>query len=153
MLKLQMEKQLPAFCGPCALKYVMDYYGVTKSQKEIANLACASKKNGSEPWDLLHAAFVCGFSGEYIIGCSMDRLKELLFKEIPVIVDYRRKWGGHYSVVVGFREGEIFLADPSVAEVISMKEEDFEKAWFEEYTMAGEDVKVLREAVIVEKNG
>lgn len=151
MIKLNLEKKLPGYCGLCSLKYVMDYYGITKSQKEIAKFAGAAKENGSEPWDLLHAASVFGFSGEYIVECSMDRLKEFISKGTPVIVEYEREFGGHYSVVVGFKEGKIYLADPNISEVISMDEKEFQKIWFDEYTIDGKEVKILREAIVIER--
>jgi ABC-type bacteriocin/lantibiotic exporter with double-glycine peptidase domain len=150
MLELKkIEKQLPGYCGPASLKIVLDYYGVQKGQNEIAKLANASVEEGAEPWGLVQAASQLGFKASYISNGSLEDLREFIKLNIPVVIDYQRKWGGHYSVVIGFEEDKIVLADPQKAKVVKEKIDKFSNSWWESY---GADSKIFGEMIVVYPN-
>jgi len=46
MIKLKPFRQTPGLCGPASLKMVMDYYGVSVSEKEIARVAGSTRERG-----------------------------------------------------------------------------------------------------------
>jgi ABC-type bacteriocin/lantibiotic exporter with double-glycine peptidase domain len=148
MISLNIKKQIPNYCGPTALKMVLDFYGIKKSQKEIGRLSNVDE-DGTEPWELLQAAKLYGISGEYIVGCSIEKLKSFISQGIPIIVDFQGNQGGHYSVVVGFEDGQIYLADPQSGKIVSFLEEEFRERWYEIYEIDGKDTLIYGEAVVL----
>ena len=63
MLKLKPYIQTTGYCGPASLKMVLEFYGVKKSEKELAKLSGATHKAGVNPAGLLKAANKLGFKG------------------------------------------------------------------------------------------
>jgi len=55
MLKVKPFKQTTGFCGPVSLRMVLDYFGIKKSEKELAKLSDCSKSKGVAAEGLLKA--------------------------------------------------------------------------------------------------
>ena len=51
-------------CGPASLKIILGYYGVEKSEKEVANSAIIVKGIGWDDKDIARAAEILGFKVE-----------------------------------------------------------------------------------------
>ena len=102
MLKVRNFRQKTGFCGPASLKMVLEYLGVKRSEKELAELSGATKEKGTEARNLLKAAKSLGFKG-FVKDFSKitDIKKYVVQKKIPVIVDWFSRDEGHYSAVVG----------------------------------------------------
>jgi len=58
MIKLKPFRQTPGLCGPASLKMVMDYYGVSVSEKEIARVAGSTREFIRTPKDLVLRAML-----------------------------------------------------------------------------------------------
>ena len=76
MIKLKPFRQRPGLCGPASLKMVMDYYGVSVSEAEIAKIAGASKEKGTSFEGLIKAAKRFGF---YVFMSGEENFREKLF--------------------------------------------------------------------------
>ena len=63
MIKLKPFQQSTGYCGPAVLKMVLDFYGVKKTEKELAKLSGATRERGVEAPALLSAAKKLGFKG------------------------------------------------------------------------------------------
>lgn len=149
-------------CGPASLKIVMDYYGVNKSENELAELTNLTPGIGVGDKDIVEVAKILGFSTEVKDDSKFEDIEFWLNKGVPVIVDWftrgRQDYGdsdvadGHYSVVVGLDGNYIYLQDPEIGKERKIRREDFVKVWFD---FTGENIKsdelVIRQLIAIYK--
>jgi len=148
MIKLKPVKQSVGYCGPACLKIVMDYYGVSKSERVWAKLTKASRTKGCSESNMMKAAKKLGFKAYVKQRSSIEELKRLNKKGIPVIVDwFSPEEAGHYAVVVGFQGNNILLADSHFGKIKKHKIKWFEERWFD---MPFKRL-VTREIIVIEK--
>lgn len=133
MLKVRhFRQQKPGFCGPASLKMVLEYYGSQKSEKELARLSGCTISKGVKAEGILEAAKKLGFKG-FIKDFSdiKDLKKYVLKKKIPVIVNWFSIDEGHYSVVVDIDRENIYLQDPELKGIRTIKIKTFKRVWFD----------------------
>jgi len=154
MLKVKPFKQTTGFCGPVSLRMVLDYFGIKKSEKELAKLSDCSKSKGVEAEGLLKAVKKFGLKG-FIKDFSeiKDIRKYVLKKKMPVIVDWFSEDEGHYSAVAGIDNKNIYLQDPELGKVRKLKINDFKRIWFDfpgEFLRSKKDI-IIRRLIIIHK--
>jgi ABC-type bacteriocin/lantibiotic exporter with double-glycine peptidase domain len=123
-------------CGPASLKMVFDYYGIKKSESELA-LLCDKNDSGTNEQGIKKAAKSLGFTVEIKNESSLEDIQMWLDKKVPAIVDWFTRGradyddsavaDGHYSVVVGLDEEYIYLQDPEIGGLRKIKRGDFMK--------------------------
>ena len=123
-------------CGPASLKIVLDYYGVEKTEKELADLAGLDPELGINDKDIVRVAESLGFKAEIKNESSFEDIEKWLEKGVPVIVDWftrgRQDYDdsevadGHYSVVGGLDDEYIYLQDPEIGGERKIKRKDFQ---------------------------
>ncbi len=128
-------------CGPASLKIVADYYGVNKSEKELAELTKLVPGLGVDDKNIAEAAESLGFKVEIKNESSFEEIEKWLEKKTPVIVDWFTRGrsdysdadiaDGHYSVVCGLDARYIYLQDPEIGKMRKLSREDFKKVWFD----------------------
>lgn len=117
MIRLTPYKQKPNFCGPVALQVVFAYYGVSMSEKKIAELCntigkgATREEEGTLHKDLVAAARSAGFRVEAKAGGTIKELKEHIAKKIPVIVGWYAFDNDHYSIVYNVTDNYIHMVD------------------------------------------
>ncbi len=129
------------YCGPASLKIVLGYYGVQKSEREIAERCGRDAQLGTNDISIKRAAKSYGFNVEIKNNASFTDIQKWLNKEVPVIVnwftrgraDYNNSEvpDGHYSVVVGLDKENIYLQDPEIGATRTIKRDDFLRVWFD----------------------
>ena len=149
-------------CGPAALKIVFDYFGVNKSEKELAKLAGTTKSLGTSAEGLTNAAKQLGFKVSVKNNSSFADIEKWLAKGIPPIVDWftrgRQDYSesdiadGHYSVVCGIDSKFIYLQDPEIGSIRKIEKDDFKRVWFD---FADEYIKpnelIVRQIIAIHK--
>ena len=128
-------------CGPASLKMVLSYYGVEKTEKELAELCGTDSDLGTSAEDLKRAAEQLGFTVEVKNDSTFDDIQRWLDKKVPVIVNWFTRGridyndsevpDGHLSVVVGLDDKNIYLQDPETGGLRTIARDDFMKAWFD----------------------
>lgn len=128
-------------CGPASLKIVLDYYGVEKSEQELAQLCGTKEDLGTDDQSIKKAAEDLDFKVEIKNNSSFDDIEKWLDKEVPVIVNWFTRGrtdyadedvaDGHYSVVCGLDDENIYLQDPETGGMRKMDKEDFMTVWFD----------------------
>ncbi len=128
-------------CGPASLKMVFEYYGLEKSEIELAQICGTTYEMGISAEGLKKGAEAFGFTVEIKDYASFEDLEMWLNKKVPVIVDWFTRGrmdydhtevpDGHYSVVVGLDNDFIYLQDPEIGELRTLTREDFMKVWFD----------------------
>ncbi len=153
MLKLKPYKESPRMCGPATLKIVLEYYGVKKSEKELAKLCGTIYEKGIGGKGIANAARKLGFKAEIRDNAALADIRRLIRKKIPVIVDWFSETEGHYSAVAGIDRKNIYLMDPEIAGIKKMDLETFCAVWFDfpgKFIKSRNDL-VLRRMIVVYK--
>ena len=154
MLKVKSFKQSTGFCGPASLRMVLSFYGIGKSENELAKLSGATKEKGVGAEGLLKAVKELGLKGFMKDFSDVSDLKEyVLEKKIPVIVDWFCCEDGHYSVVVDIDEKNITLADPQFVRVRKMDLDTFKRVWFDfpNDFLKSKDEIIIRRMIVIGK--
>lgn len=168
-----MDKLLPvkpfqetlhsSFCGPAVIKMVLDYYGIEKTESEIAVMANKDEDLGISDQDIKRVLESFGLKVEIKNFASFEDIKSVLEKDVPVIVDWMTRGrsdydedelvDGHNSVVVGLDEEYIYLQDPEVGRIRKLLKKDFIRVWFDfttDHIEKWEDM-VIRQMIAVYK--
>lgn len=143
MLKIKpfQETLNAGMCGPASLKIVLDYYGIEKSEKELAKLCRHNKNLGVDDEKIKRVAGSLGFKVKIKNSSNFKDIENWLDKKVPVIVNWftkgRQEYSesevsdGHYSVVAGLDEKYIYLQDPGIGKIRKIKRDDFMRVWFD----------------------
>jgi len=164
MLKVQpfQETLNASMCGPASLKIVLSYYGIEKSEQEIAKLCKSDKDLGVNDKTIKKAAEKFGLKVIIKNNSNLSDIKKWLDKKAPVIVNWftrgRKDYAdsevadGHYSVVAGIDEQFIYLQDPEIGKMRKIKRHDFMRVWFD---FKGDYIKpkelIIRQIIVIHK--
>lgn len=128
-------------CGPASLKIVLDYYGIDKSEQELAKLTRLVPGLGVDDKRIARAAKSLGLKVQIENESTFNDIERWLQKGVPVIVDWFTRGrsdyedsevaDGHYSVVAGLDDEYIYLQDPEIGNIRKIEREDFMKVWFD----------------------
>ena len=149
-------------CGPASLKIVLGYYGIEKTEKELAKMAGWKKGLGIDDKGIKKVAEKLGFKVKIKNNSSFKDIEKWLKKEVPVIVDWFTKGrtycgdsdtpDGHYSVVMGLDDEFIYLQDPELGSMRKIERNSFMRVWFD---FKGEYLKpkelIIRQIIAVYK--
>lgn len=122
-----------SLCGPACLRMVLAFWGIKKSEKELAVACNHTYEKGCQGEDMVRAAKQFGFDATIKNGADIKELKSLIDLGIPVIVD----WfcgdipEGHSSVVVGVDEYYVYILDPWIEDMRLVPINDFIRCWFD----------------------
>ena len=155
MIKIKPFRQKTGLCGPAVLKMMLAYYGVEKTEQELAKLTKCDPELGIGGEKMLEVVRKMELDGYIKDHASLEDLEELVVKQqIPVIVDWFSEDDGHYSVVVDIDSENIYLQDPEVGHLRAMRRGKFYRVWFDfpgENIQSITDLTIRRMIVIVNK--
>jgi len=165
MLKVKpfQEKLNCNYCGLATLKILLSYYGIEKSEKELAGMTDWDKDLGIDDKGIKKAAESLGFRVKIKNNSSFEDIEKWLEKGVPVIVNWFTRGrtdykdfdiaDGHYSVVMGLDDEYIYLQDPEIGKIRKLKREDFMAVWFD---FTGKYIKpdelVIKQVIAIYKN-
>jgi predicted double-glycine peptidase len=161
-LKPFQETLYASMCGAASLKIVLDYYGIEKSEKELAKLCKVDKDLGVDDKDIKRVAEQLGFKVVIKNNSNFRDIEKWLDKKVPVIVDWftkgRQEYSesevadGHYSVVAGLDDKYIYLQDPEIGRIRKLKRGDFMRVWFDfEGSYMKPNELIIRQMIIITK--
>lgn len=143
------------YCGPASLKILLSYYGIEKDEKELYKLCKTSPGLGTDDKSLKEASESLGFKVEIQNNASFDDIQKWLEKGVPVIVDWFTRGrtdytdsdvaDGHYSVVMGLDDENIYLQDPEIGKMRTIERDNFMRVWFD---FTGEIINSWDEMII-----
>lgn len=150
------EQEKNYTCGPAALRSVLSYFNIVKSEDELAVLCEADSERGTKPHDLSRVLELLGLNVKFGEGEDAEKsLAHLNYwvneKKIPVIVDWfsqgETSWNGHYSIVLDLTKEFVTLGDPEFSDTDrrtrKVKLGDFMRAWLDWDSDILEDTKDL----------
>lgn len=128
-------------CGPASLKMVLAYYGMEKTERELAQLCDTDPELGTTDGGIMKAAEQLGFTVVIQNNATYDDIQAWLEKKVPVIVNWFTRGrtdysesdvpDGHLSVVVGLDDENIYLQDPEIGKLRTIARDDFMRVWFD----------------------
>jgi len=132
MLKIPYFKQDTRYsCGPATLQMIFAFYGKEISETNLTERLKTKEGDGTKHSNLIRVANEEGFYVYVNTDSSIEEVREILAKDIPVIVNFVEPSNeeGHYAVVVDITGEKIFLNDPWNGENFEMSIIDFENRW------------------------
>ena len=130
-----------SYCGPAALKIVFGYYGINRSEEELAKISEWDKDLGIDDKSIKKTGEQLGFKVKIKNNSTFENIESWLKKGIPVIVNWFTRGrsdyldsavpDGHYSVVAGLDDRFIYLQDPEIGKIRKLDKEDFLAVWFD----------------------
>ncbi|MFH1781576.1 MAG: C39 family peptidase [Patescibacteria group bacterium] len=130
-------------CGAASFQAVMKYYGMDSFESDLRTMLNTAASHGTYPWDIVQVAQQLGFDAEWKENLTLSDLEASLQEGIPVIVDAQRytapdtswkdSWvpeAGHYMVVIGMDDQNVYLEDPFLlGSRLVMTRDDFSDSW------------------------
>ena len=110
-------------CGAGALRSVLHYFGINKTEEEIRKVAGTNESDGTRTENLIKAARTFGLRTKAKYNMDEQDLKDWLDEEKPVIIcfqawgpkkKYKNKESGHYAVAIGYDKKNLYLQDPKI---------------------------------------
>lgn len=162
-IKSFQETLYASMCGPASLKMVLEYYGIDKSESELAQLAGTDPDLGTSDEGLKKAAEGLGFTVEIKNNSTFEDIQKWLDKKVPVIVNWFTRGridypesdvpDGHLSVVVGLDEENIYLEDPEIGKLRTIARNDFIRVWFDFKSdqITSWDDMIIRQLIAIHK--
>ena len=148
-------------CGPASLKMILAYYGVEKTEAELAQMCGTNPNLGTDCIGIKNAAERLGFTVEIQSNSTFDDIQKRLDKKVPVIINWFTRGrtdydasevpDGHLSVVVGLDKEHIYLQDPEIGALRKISRDDFLKVWFDfkgEYITSWSDL-IIRQLIAI----
>ena len=133
-LELPHVYQVDNYCGPAVLAMVLQYWGRSIDQYQLAKQWTPFPKEGLSGAQLKEAALKHGFKA-YSFKGNIERVSGYLRKGIPVIaaVDSSRltRSSNHFVVLVGWdpRHREWIVHDPAKGAYRRWRSPNFERRW------------------------
>jgi predicted double-glycine peptidase len=153
-------------CGVSALRSLLLYYGEEYGELELAKLIGASPRRGTSYRSIIRFAnqkfmdpLKRNFQMRIKTNMTLDDLRQLIDQGKPTIVllqawgnpgvDWKAEWNeGHYAVVVGYDENNIYFMDPSVlGHYAFVPIEEFLDRWHDKDPVTGE--KLIRSGLVI----
>ncbi|MDI6737531.1 MAG: cysteine peptidase family C39 domain-containing protein [Nanoarchaeota archaeon] len=154
MLKIKPFKSSPMHCGSGVFKMFLGYYGIERTEKQLAKELKWNPADGIHSEDIVKAAKKYGLEGFIKDNSSLNDIRHyVLEKKMPVIVEWFLEDEAHFSVAVGIDRENIYLADPFIGKIRKLPLGHFDRVWFgfEGACMKSKDDLFLRRIVVLEK--
>jgi predicted double-glycine peptidase len=129
-------------CGHYSLMSVLRFYGEDVILKEVLGFFTEEEnKMGLAPQQIVKAAAKFGHKAEIRTNFTVEKIKECIKKDIPVLVglqawpenedkDLSEAWDeGHWAVAIGFTEKYVIFSDSSVFGKDFLSYKELEERW------------------------
>lgn len=144
LLLPDVRQALTYTCGAASLQAILVYFGKSDDRElYLADELNTSSDWGTEPKDIKRVAEEFGLKVKMRERLTLDELRDYVEQGIPVMVAYqawredgkqtpwKEDWeDGHYSVVVGVDDDNVYLEDPSlIGEIGFIPRDEFMERW------------------------
>jgi predicted double-glycine peptidase len=139
-------------CGAAAAQAVLGYYGIDRTEDDLAEIMGTDEKDGTAPGNIVRVLLGAGLT-VYAGKMTIPLLKRFLDRHIPAIlniqawtedpislpVDYSDQWNdGHYLVATGYDDGNILFSDPALLGNLGyIPEDELDTRWHDVREVGG----------------
>ena len=117
-------------CGAASMRMALTFCGIRKSEKEVAKLLETDNRG---TWNKSFPKVAEKFKLNYVVmrNASVDDLKEYKKRGYAIIIGYSYppEYYGHFSVLKGIDEKNIYFLDPLFGENHKYSISRFNKIW------------------------
>jgi len=100
------------FCGPAALKSVLESAGIGATQAELAQIARTTQKDGTAPRDMVSTLHFFGFESQMKMFTSYEELLKWVDSGHTVIALVKSDQEAHWVVIESASKDGVTLMDP-----------------------------------------
>ncbi len=131
-------------CAPATLKMFLMYWdlpGKEKNDMELAEECGTDPDLGTTNEQFLETARRFGLDSSVKVEAEFDDIQKWLNKGVPVVVDWFTPGpsemeesdmpDGHYSIVIGLDDENIYLQDPEIGRMRTIQRKQFFRVWFD----------------------
>ncbi|MFZ5987024.1 MAG: cysteine peptidase family C39 domain-containing protein [Bacillota bacterium] len=108
-------------CGPSSLATIFAFYGISKTEREIA-MASYSSSRGTENWYMIRYARKNGLDVKCMNNIALSDV------QVPSIIGINLGSIGHFVTVLGKEDGSYIVGDPLLGRII-LTEDEFKKRY------------------------
>ena len=133
-----------SLCAPGTLKMLLLYWdlpGQEKTDLELAEICGTDPDLGTSNEAFLKTITQFGLESAVKSDASFNDIQEWLDKGVPVVVDWfspgpkedveEEMPDGHYSIVVGLDDDNVYLQDPEIGRMRTVSRKQFYRVWFD----------------------
>ncbi len=146
LLPIQPFQETPneSACAPATLKMLLMFWnlpGKEKTDMELARECGTDPDLGTTNEAFLETAERFGLESFVKTEATFEDIQTWLDKNIPIVVDWftpgRRDYDegvmpdGHYSIIVGLDEENVYLQDPEIGGLRTIPRDQFFRVWFD----------------------
>lgn len=131
-MKIPYHRQSTGYnCAPASLQMLLEFFGVYKSQKELAKKLKTTAKDGTGHERIIDFVAKHGFFCYASDNSTLEEIKGFIKRGYPVLVNFIEPSDeeGHYALIVGINKNEIILNDPWNGRGFKISKADFKKRW------------------------
>lgn len=118
---------------------VLSFFGIKHSQPEITQLIGVDdifiKENGVPTELMVTPIYTYGLTYTAMDNAKMHHIEEYIDRGVPIIINYIElaENEGHFAVIIGYTNDQIFLNDPIHGEGFTIDRNIFESRWKSKY--------------------
>lgn len=118
-------------CGPVCLKMLFAHHGVDYSEEKLIQLCHSVPKFGTSHEHLIEEVRREHFYPHQKTSATIEDILQYLDTGTPVLVNYLNPTtnNGHYSIVCGYEEESLILADPTNGADYHISHQEFFSHW------------------------
>jgi len=131
MMYFKAFTQSPGFCGPACIKMILDFYGSDKTEEEIAEICGANRERGVSLDGIVKGCNYFGLQTKVIDNAQFGNIREYVDKSIPVMVQWWSTDEGHWSIVGGIDDKNVYVQDPHYGTMRMFSQDWFYGVWFD----------------------
>jgi ABC-type bacteriocin/lantibiotic exporter with double-glycine peptidase domain len=118
-----------SLCGVTSCRSILYYFGIDKTEQEIAIACNHSYELGCSNEDMVKALEYFGLGARIFKSCTLNDLHYWNRHRVPVIVDFFTD-NGHSGIVVDVNK-DVWILDPWDGEIHKYSAEVFQRIWFD----------------------
>ncbi len=145
-------RQTPGLCGAASLKIILETFGISKTETELATMSGATPEMGVPATGIVAACSSLGFKATIIDHAELSDIEQNLQNKKPLMVQWWLHDDGHWSPVTRIDSENIYLQDPNLGSVRALTRETFYRNWFDFHrsVMKTENL-LLRRMIVIER--
>lgn len=132
-ITLKAVRQSPSYCGPASLESLLDFYGISATEEELAKKCGTTREHGTDHAGMANVLRSYGFDVTERANGTWDEMRDVVKRGTPVVVgwfsDFEEPFADHYSVVFHMTDRSIYMMDPEIGGTRKMNKVDFLRHW------------------------
>jgi len=128
-------------CGPASLVSLLGFYGLEKTEQELAELCGTDLQKGTSNQKLISALQNLGVNVLASENGTWEVLQNLIMRNVPALVGWQSEKEDHFSIVTDISDDEVTLMDPEIGQFKKIAKDEFMANWWDSDWQTGKVLK------------